>query len=35
MIEEYPYGGIDFSRDPKILVPPGEERGEMGKSPPL
>jgi hypothetical protein len=35
MIEDYPYAGIDFSRDPEILVPPGEERGEMGKSPPL
>jgi hypothetical protein len=34
-IEDYPYEGINFSRDPKIPVPPGEERGEMGKSPPL
>jgi hypothetical protein len=33
-IEDYPYTGIDFSRDPAIPVPPGEERGEMGKSPP-
>jgi hypothetical protein len=30
-IEDYPYAGIDFSRDPEIPVPPGEERGEMGK----
>jgi hypothetical protein len=30
-IEDYPYARIDFSRDPDILVPPGEERGEMGK----
>jgi hypothetical protein len=35
MIEDYPYAGIYFSRDSEILVPPGEERGEMGKSPPL
>jgi hypothetical protein len=34
-IEDYPYTGIDFSRDPAIPVPPGEERGEMGKSPPI
>jgi hypothetical protein len=34
-IEDYPYAGIDFSRDPEIPVPPGEERGEMGKSPPI
>jgi hypothetical protein len=34
-IEDYPYAGIEFSRDPEIPVPPGEERGEMGKSPPL
>jgi len=32
-IEDYPYAWIDFSRDPEIPVPPGEERGEMGKSP--
>jgi hypothetical protein len=31
VIEDYPYAGIDFSRYPKILVPPGEERGGMGK----
>jgi hypothetical protein len=24
-IEDYPYAGIDFSRDPAMLVPPGEE----------
>jgi hypothetical protein len=24
-IEDYPYVGIDFSRDPAILVPLGEE----------
>jgi hypothetical protein len=35
VIEDYPYAEIDFSRDPEIPVPPGEERGEMGKSPPL
>jgi hypothetical protein len=35
VIEDYPYAGIDFSRDPEIPVPPSEERGEMGKSPPL
>jgi hypothetical protein len=34
-IEDYPYAGIDFSRDLEIPVPPGEERGEMGKSPPI
>jgi hypothetical protein len=34
-IEDYPYVGIDFSRDQAILVPPSEERGEMGKSPPV
>jgi hypothetical protein len=31
VIEDYPYARIDFLRDPEILVPPGEERGEMGK----
>ena len=35
IIEDYLYARIDFSRDPEIPVPPGEERGEMGKSPPL
>jgi hypothetical protein len=35
VIEDYPYARIDFSRDPEIPVPLGEERGEMGKSPPL
>jgi hypothetical protein len=34
-IEDYPYAGIDFSRDPAMPVPPGEERGEIGKSPPV
>jgi hypothetical protein len=34
-IEDYPYAGIDFSRDLAIPVLPGEERGEMGKSPPI
>jgi hypothetical protein len=34
-IEDYPYAGIDFSRDPSMPVPPGEERGEIGKSPPV
>ena len=33
VIEDYPYAGIKFSRDFEIPVPPGEERGEMGKSP--
>jgi hypothetical protein len=27
--------GIDFSRDPEMPVPSGEERGEIGKSPPI
>ena len=31
VIENYPYVGIDFLRDPEILVPPSEERGEMSK----
>jgi hypothetical protein len=31
VIEDYLYAGIDFSRDPEILVPPGEEQGKMGK----
>jgi hypothetical protein len=31
VIEDYLYVGIDFERDPKILVPLVEERGEMGK----
>ena len=35
VIEDYPYVGIDFSRDPEIPMPLGEEQGEMGKSPPL
>jgi hypothetical protein len=35
VIEDYPYAEIVFSRDTEIPVPPGEERGEMGKSPPL
>jgi hypothetical protein len=35
MIKEYPYAGIDFSRDPKRPVPPGEEQGEIGMSTPL
>jgi hypothetical protein len=30
-IEDYPYVGINFSRDPDMPVPPGEERGEIGK----
>ena len=34
-IEDYPYAGIDFSRDPEIPVSPGKERGEMGKSQPV
>jgi hypothetical protein len=35
VIKDYPYAGIDFSRDPEIPVPLGEVRGEIGKSPPL
>ena len=31
VIENYPYAGIDFSIDPEIPVPLGEEWGEMGK----
>jgi hypothetical protein len=31
VIEDCPYTGIDFLRDLEIPVPPGEERGEMGK----
>jgi hypothetical protein len=30
VIEDYPYAGIKFSRDPNMPVPPGEERGEIG-----
>jgi hypothetical protein len=33
MIEDYLYGGIDFSRDPEMPVPPGEALGEIGMSP--
>jgi hypothetical protein len=29
-IEDYPYARINFSKDLDMLVPPGEERGEMG-----
>jgi hypothetical protein len=29
-IEDYPYAGINFSRDPDMPVPPGVERGEIG-----
>jgi hypothetical protein len=25
VIKDYPYAGIDFSRDPEIPMPPGEE----------
>jgi hypothetical protein len=35
IIEDYPYARIDFFRDLEIAIPPGEDRGEMGKSPPL
>jgi hypothetical protein len=31
VIEDYPYAVIDFSRDPEIHVPLGEEKGKMGK----
>jgi hypothetical protein len=30
MIEDYPYAGINFIRDPNMHVPPGEECGEIG-----
>jgi hypothetical protein len=30
VIEDYPYAGISFLRDPDMPVPPGEERGEIG-----
>jgi hypothetical protein len=30
MIEDYPYVGIKFSRDPDMPIPPREERGELG-----
>jgi hypothetical protein len=30
-IEDYPYARINFSRDPDMPVPPGVERGELGK----
>jgi hypothetical protein len=30
MIEDYPYVGIDFSRDPDMGIPPGVVRGELG-----
>jgi hypothetical protein len=29
-IEDYPYVGINFSRDPDMPIPPGAERGELG-----
>jgi hypothetical protein len=32
VIENYPYAGINFSRDPDMPMPPGEERGELGMS---
>ena len=35
VIEDYPYAGIEFLRDPEIPIPLGEEQGEMGKSPSL
>jgi hypothetical protein len=31
MIEDYPYAGISFLRDPDIPMPPSEERREIGK----
>jgi hypothetical protein len=30
VIEDYPYAGINFTRDTDMLVPPSEERGEIG-----
>jgi hypothetical protein len=33
IIEDYPYAGIEFSRDLEIPVLPGEQQGEMGKLP--
>jgi len=29
-IEDYPYAGISFLRDPNMPVPPGKERDEIG-----
>jgi hypothetical protein len=29
-IEDYPYTGISFLRDPDMPMPPGEERREIG-----
>jgi hypothetical protein len=29
-IEDYPYVGINFSRDLDMPLPPGAERGEIG-----
>jgi hypothetical protein len=29
-IEDYPYGGINFSKYPGIAIPPEAERGEIG-----
>jgi hypothetical protein len=31
VIEDYPYAGINFLRDLDMPMPPGEERGEIGK----
>jgi hypothetical protein len=30
-IDDYPYEGIKFSRDPDMHVPPGGALGEIGK----
>ena len=32
VIEDYPYAGISFLRDPDMPMPPGEERGEIGNT---
>jgi hypothetical protein len=31
VIEDYPYAGISFLRDPDMPMPPGEEHREIGK----
>jgi hypothetical protein len=30
VIKDYPYVGINFTRDPDMPVPPSEERGQIG-----
>jgi hypothetical protein len=31
VIEDYPYAGFSFLRDPDIPIPHGKEHGEIGK----